>query len=974
MAKGKKIPTFLHYDADNALTSGVGSGAGLEFVNAYFPEARETIRISSGYFQLTGFELARKKFNSTVQLRILVRGAKGEGKNVQLTAMQLIEQMVEDLGQCQTPLVETVRETLKQMNEGRFFIRDAREIEPFHCKFYICDELLLWQGSANFTKNGLCVNAEQVSLIRNKSEVLGFIKWFDAVSANARDLLGLLKDWLEKWLGLADPFDVYLKTLFLLFDNLAEPTVSEGANSPAYFQKGVIGQALRQIENHGGALVVAATGLGKTIIGSEIAARLVSGNKIKQVILLAPYNVFANWDAECKGLGIHAVKSFNIKVPFLEISKHSFHQINQLINELKYPAREMLIIVDEVHAYRNQLLALNSEDKNGGKKSRVYDLLNPIVKKGAKIVLLTATAYSTSPQNMNSLLYLLPHKDKRLFSNVPWRVDLTDEFPKLPVVTTLGLPHVLKMARERGDVDENNRVYIQLADTKRYLPKSVVLHRTIYALPLRKDLQTAFDQKCFDHSKKVPHTYCDSDSVKFRKGMSDSVFNSSLKSWLSSPVSIKSSLALNLRTEGEESKTASNLQPNLYENFDASRTIQTPQIQNGDSFKGLMILPLRQRKDFLDPICKSLEEQAASEDKKFSKLKTEVQKRCVIEKGKVIVFVNRFSTAIYLAEELERAFGKRLNIGCTVERGRKRLQLKSSQYRAETLQKFSPKSHNYSLTEEEYNLLICTDADGVGVNLQDANTLVNYDPPLGADVLFQRVGRILRMTDDAERIIHIYTFLPSIVDEATNGSNVQKKICDLFERLRQRQEKSGGVSILGTKILSPNERDAVTLDTDSEIEELLRESEEVNELDSQDGNSYLRHISLLEKKGMRERAENIRDFIYSARGYAQSEPRMFVLLKHGGNYYPVLYNISRETIELIDEFETLDLLECDETEEKASISIDKIESEALKAVEAWRVGKEFSIDDITRICGLYLTPTQEANKVKNIFGNLNRKK
>ncbi|WP_366145953.1 MULTISPECIES: C-terminal helicase domain-containing protein [unclassified Nostoc] len=57
----------------------------------------------------------------------------------------------------------------------------------------------------------------------------------------------------------------------------------------------------------------------------------------------------------------------------------------------------------------------------------------------------------------------------------------------------------------------------------------------------------------------------------------------------------------------------------------------------------------------------------------------------------------------------------------------------------------SPRSHNYK-ANREYDVLICTDADGLGVNLQDADTVVNYDPPEGADELFQRAGRVLRMT------------------------------------------------------------------------------------------------------------------------------------------------------------------------------------------------------------------------------------
>jgi superfamily II DNA or RNA helicase len=964
MARKKKVEPIFNRNDDNALLSGVGAGVGLAFVEEFFPHAHQTIRIASGYFQLRGFELAREKINSQVQLRILVRGRnRSEGKNVQQTAIEIVEEIIKDFGQCQTPLVESVREILRFMNEGRFFIRDAYEIEPFHCKFYIFDENLLWHGSSNFTNNGLRVNAEQVSLICNQPEVEGFVKWFDETSAKGRDLLELLKTRLNDWLKLSKPFDIYLKTLFLLFKDLAGEPFLEGANSPAYFQQGVIQKSLRQIKEFGGSLIIAATGLGKTIIGSELAFRLASDDKIKQIILLAPYNVFDNWKAECKGRRVRNVEYFNIKVPFLKKSDLSYHEISRLEKELKYPADEMLIIIDEAHNYRNQLLTQYTEKKY----SRVYNLLLPVIKKGAKIVLLTATAYSTSPLNMNSLLYLLPHKSKDfLGSNAPWRIDSTNEFSILPIVTTLGLPHVLKMARDRGDIDENGRVFIQLADTKRYLPKSIIWHRTIYDLPFQKELKKAFDEKCFDHSKKVSHNYCDSDSVKIRKGVSDTVFNSSMKSWLSSIDSLKISFEYNLSTEGGESSLPNKNQPNLFNNPVKAKSESIPRNGNGHSFKDGMLLSQSERRNILEPIYKKLSEQGLTDDQKFAELKMLVEERNLAEKSKVLIFVNRFSTAVFLSQELTNLFGNKINIGCTVENRKQKFTLKHKTVRAEILKNFAPKAHNFS-SKKEYDLLICTDADGVGVNLQDADTLVNYDPPLGADVLFQRVGRILRMTDNPERNIHIYTFLPSIINESINGSNIHHKIYDLFERLKQRQNTSKSISILGTKILSSQTLEETTLNSESEIEDLLGESEEVNEIDV--SNSPFRHISLLETKGIRERAAAIPDYISSAKIYPESVPQIFVLFKYKDNYFPVLYNILDKTITQPDAFEILNLLECPETQETAPMDFATIEAESLNAAEAWCAVTKFPKEEITKICWLYLVPSAQATP-KNIFGNI----
>ena len=542
MARKKKIQSFFHFDENNEITDGVGSDVGLAFVNSYFPKAFQTIRIASGYFELSGFDLARDKFTPTVQLRILVRIQHEQGRKVQMAVAKVVEELVADLGKCDQPLTEAVKTILKQMEDGRFLIRDAHEVEPFHCKYYICDENYLWQGSANFTKNGLCKNMENASLSTNPRVIQGYIKSFDETSANARDLLALLRDRLEKWLKLSKPYDIYLKTLYLLLKNSAREPLLEGGNLPAYFQRGVIEKSLRQIEKFGGSLIVAATGLGKTFIGAEIAHRLRSEGKITKVILLAPYNVLVNWRAECEGRRVHCVKPFNIKIPFLKKSENSHHKISLLEREFNYPANELLIIVDEAHDYRNQLMVQYTKREGKKVESRVYDLLVPIIEKGAKVVLLTATAYSKSPQDINGLLYLLPHKNDSFLKSFPWRIDSTEEFSNLPAVCILGLPHVLGMARKRNDVDENGRVYINLGDTKRYLPEKITLYRKSYRLPLQEKLQKAFDANQFEHSQKISYVYCDANSTILRRGAADFEQNPSLMGWLSSPAAIKLSL------------------------------------------------------------------------------------------------------------------------------------------------------------------------------------------------------------------------------------------------------------------------------------------------------------------------------------------------------------------------------------------------------------------------------------------------
>ncbi len=59
MPKGSKLLPILNRDGDGLILSGVGPRAGLAFLKAYFPQTANVVRIASGYFQLSGFDLAR---------------------------------------------------------------------------------------------------------------------------------------------------------------------------------------------------------------------------------------------------------------------------------------------------------------------------------------------------------------------------------------------------------------------------------------------------------------------------------------------------------------------------------------------------------------------------------------------------------------------------------------------------------------------------------------------------------------------------------------------------------------------------------------------------------------------------------------------------------------------------------------------------------------------------------------------------
>lgn len=955
-----KLALVSQFDHSGQLISGVGSGVGLEFIKSYFPEAQNVIRVASAYFTLRGYKLGRQYVAPEVQFHILV--GKEEGRNVHAA---VIDEILADLGQCETDLWETVFELVERMKSGRFIIRDARElIVPFHCKFYICDSKSIWHGSSNYSFKGLSLSAEQVSMSRDPGQICMFTNWYDDVAQNARDLLAELIKKLEDWLNLATPFDVYLKALFIL-NNLVDSPVSTGAYAPIYYQKGVIARALRQANEYGGALIIAATGLGKTIIGAEIASRLQTPVRANHTILIAPDGVRENWEQQLESRRIY-FKFFNIDVLFRRASNQSHHQSTRLEKQLKQADHNTVIIIDEAHFYRNELL--REKSKRG--KSLVYKRILPAVRAGAKIFLLTATAYSTDFSNLNSLLYLLPHRffnPNLLDEQSPWEIRSADEFSRFPVVTILGLPHVLKMARNRGDVDANGRTFIQFGDERRYLPKSLKLHSVSYQLFLQSELQAAFDSRCFDQASKFPQTWFDDEKMALSQSAIDTVYNSSLTSWLSSPIAMAHSIEQNLATlsnvEGDENASQLSL-PLWQQQSDRDVDVQEQKLITVDegevSYGTPMYMPLKERSNILTPLLAKLKEQNY-EDDKVCKLQEIIGNHCLHEQSKVIIFVKRYLTAQYLLNVLRTLFSNKLRIGCTVEINETNLHLKATLQRSLVLKQFSPRSHCYKASQE-YDVLICTDADGVGVNLQDSDTVINYDPPEGADELFQRAGRVLRMTTNSERVIHLYTFKPSILNQSKTLSRVQNDICRRFDRLNSRHNKSQ--RILGSGVMS-EETTEVTLEDDLDVEQLTRDNSFLKDIGGLGTESFLAHMSVLEQ--FRNRAEALPDYLLSAKSYSQSQPRIFVLIQFAGSHYPIIFNLLNKKLEKQDDFTPLDLIACTESEPRAAIQAADIEKLANQAVRSWCTVERIAIDQVSKICALYLAPINEATHVRQLL-------
>ncbi len=294
--------------------SGVGRGVGFKLAQVYFPQAETRIRIASGCFSVAGYELTRDLIKSSVHIQLLIGKddpmyggvSKSYPHSVQIIDV-ITQEMLIELGRTPTTLHDAVADLVERIEAKNFAIWDARQPKyshRFHCKYYILDDVCMWSGSTNYSISGLCTNTEQGTATRDADEIAMFTADFEQEIANADDLLEKVKQCLKDWLSMISPHDAYLKILHCLFGQ-PRPEIGKNGNHLTYYQEEVIVRALQQIETYGGAFLIIATGLGKTIIGVEIVRRRTIMPFADQMVLLAPKVTEDGWKRELGSRGLH---------------------------------------------------------------------------------------------------------------------------------------------------------------------------------------------------------------------------------------------------------------------------------------------------------------------------------------------------------------------------------------------------------------------------------------------------------------------------------------------------------------------------------------------------------------------------------------------------------------------------------------------------------------------------------------------
>lgn len=202
--------------------------------------------------------------------------------------------------------------------------------------------------------------------------------------SNAEEFLAAIKKklWIYQQ---PTPYEMYIRVLHEIYqvpeDKLGIKTpakITSGAFMDLEYQTDAIRIALNRIEKFDGVIIADVVGLGKSIIGSAVA-----NNLDLNTVIIAPPHLKDQWEDYKEIFGIRGSRIF------------SSGNIPEVYERYANSTSPILFIIDEAHRFRN-------EDTQDYKKLHQICRSHP----ENKVILLTATPFNNSPQDIFALMKL----------------------------------------------------------------------------------------------------------------------------------------------------------------------------------------------------------------------------------------------------------------------------------------------------------------------------------------------------------------------------------------------------------------------------------------------------------------------------------------------------------------------------------------------------------------------------------------
>ncbi len=709
--------------------------------------------------------------------------------------------------------LEAIREALN----NRFIETKVYTKAKFHAKAYhfktggVVNHGII--GSSNFTHPGLTQNIE-LNLFTSDNTHLGEVaKWYQQAWDEAEDLTADLLQIIEPHVRQYFPFEVYIQAMREYFrDRETDQSGWEQTESQLYpilakYQQDAYHDLMAMSKEHGGALLCDGVGLGKTFVALMLIER--ARMERHKVLVIAPKSAIPSvW---ARNLSKYFPDDFGRYTDDIRvIPQTEFGRFGGITYEEidKLRARYETIIVDEAHHFR-------MPHRNRSKKLKALT-------KGRRTFLLTATPINNSILDLYNLLNFIAQDRQTHFQRlaVPnlrnWFTKAMGE--KKNAQAELEFMDDAKYQEFlRHVIVQRSRTYVKSLETQGDASvkfptreKPVVIKyslREVYGR-LLPALLSAFDEKrarlklvLYETEKFKETTKQDTSTLQDQSNVVGLVRTMMLKRLESSQKALEASMEDLLF---KHVLLLKELKPMMFgpwlakyediylilEKHRKERFGISTNADEEDEEEGYLPRTTYENKKFaqvkldiqefgrneenwhsgleadtyvLSDLLKGLYEVTHPDhDAKLAAFINILKTNEGLNKNKFVVFSEFKDTARYLEVELKKHFNPDEIV--EVDSGR------NVGAREWIIKRFAP-YYNCDGDEElkkalaePIRILISTDVLSEGLNLQDANQIVNYDLHWNPVRLMQRIGRVDRRMDITKPVkydsVHVFNFVP----------------------------------------------------------------------------------------------------------------------------------------------------------------------------------------------------------------------
>jgi superfamily II DNA or RNA helicase len=829
-----------------------------------------------------------------------------------------------------------VRALVRMIEEGRLKVRVYTK-GRLHAKAYIFDypshghyeKGVAIVGSSNLTLSGISHNTELNVVVHGNDNHAALVSWFDELWGEAQEFDETLMHELKaSWAAEpVRPYDVYMKTLYSLVRDRLEASEEtdilwddEITRKLADFQKVAVRQAVQIIRDFGGGFVSDVVGLGKSYIGAAIVKHFERTDHARPLIICPPplvemwerYNETYDLNARVLSLG--------------KLREDGDGDVNGLLEDVRYRDRDF-VLIDESHNFRNP-------------ETQRYKVLEAFLATGRRCCMLTATPRNKSAWDVYHQIKLF-HPDER--TDLPVDPPLLRDYFRRVEKGERTLPALLSnilVRRTRGHI---LRWYGYDAETQKPVDPSRFAE---YASGRRRAYVLVGGRHQFFPKRELATVdYSIEDTYQglykqLRDYLGKAGHGQPLKPRQDELTFARYGLWHYVRKEKQNREPYASLQRAgsnlrglirvlLFKRFESSveafrqtiaRLLRAHEgflaaldqgiVPAGQEAQQLLINPDYGEEDLLEVLWKVASNYPA-EDFDVTRLREHLRhdigcyrrilelvepitpardaklQRLISEFGengwgdrKRLIFTQYADTAQYLYDNLNPD-GVQTDIEVLYS---------GDKSKARVVGRFSPGSNpEYQLGpgESEINLLIATDVLSEGLNLQDCNTIINYDLHWNPVRLIQRFGRIDRIGSTNDQVWG-YNFLPEIGIERNLGLRQR-----LHGRIQEIHDTIGEDAAILDKTEQLNEEAMYAIygaqDGAGQID-LWNQADEEAFLDLNEAEEILRQLRA-EDPAEYERIASLRDGIRSAKA-TQAHKGAFVFCQAGR--YQQLFLINPE--------------------------------------------------------------------------------